>query len=84
MVNSMFDMKNYFIDRTPRLKPETLEKYTQRAERLIAIQDALGRELTDSEKRTLAWLSEGEAETIANVQRIFEELSARVRDEKVL
>ena len=37
----MFDMKNYFIDRNPRLKPETLEKYAQRAERLIAIQDVL-------------------------------------------
>ncbi|WP_175393406.1 hypothetical protein [Brevibacillus laterosporus] len=60
------------------MKPETLENYAQRAERLISIQDALGRELTDSEKRTLAWLSEGEAETVANVQRIFEELSVRV------
>ncbi|MCR8939823.1 hypothetical protein O0555_21210 [Brevibacillus laterosporus] len=74
----MFDVKKYFIDRTPHLKPETLEKYVQRAERFIAIQDALGRELTDSEKRTLAWLSEGETETVANVQRIFDELSARV------
>ncbi|MBG9790997.1 hypothetical protein P4V47_24175 [Brevibacillus laterosporus] len=74
----MFDVRKYFIDRDPRLKPETLDKYTRRAEQLIAIQDALGRELTESEKRTLAWLSEGETETVANVQRIFDELSARV------
>ncbi|WP_157452900.1 hypothetical protein [Brevibacillus sp. SKDU10] len=40
---------------------------------------ALGRELTESEKRTLAWLSERETETVANVQRIFDELSARVQ-----
>ncbi|WP_199770738.1 hypothetical protein [Brevibacillus laterosporus] len=74
----MFDIKKYFIDRNPRLKPETLEKYAQRAERLIAIQDVLGRELTESEKRTLAWLAEGETETVANLQRIFDDLSARV------
>ncbi|MGG0794603.1 hypothetical protein ABE137_11440 [Brevibacillus laterosporus] len=75
----MFDIKSYFIDRNPRLKPETLSKYTHRAEQLIAIEDALGRELTNSEKRTLAWLSEGETETVANVQRIFDELSTRVQ-----
>nr|WP_187354052.1 hypothetical protein [Brevibacillus laterosporus] len=60
------------------MEPETLEKYAQRAEQLIAVQNALGRELTNSEKRTLAWLSEGETETVANVQRIFDELSGRV------
>ncbi|MDN9012167.1 hypothetical protein [Brevibacillus laterosporus] len=75
----MFDIKKYFIDTYPRLKPETLEEYAKRAEQLIAIQDVLGRELTNSEKRTLAWLSEGETETVANVQRIFDELSARVQ-----
>lgn len=74
----MFDARNYFIDRNPRLEPTTLDEYVSRAEQLIAIQDALGRELTESEKRTLAWLSEWETETVANVQRIFEELSARV------
>ncbi|TPH18011.1 oxidoreductase [Brevibacillus laterosporus] len=52
------------MDRDPRLKPETLEKYAQCAERLIAIQDGLGRELTDSEKRTLAWL-------FSNIHHIF-------------
>ncbi len=74
----MFDLRDYLEQSWsgPR-KSEFVEKEMRIAERLISVEKSLGRNLTDSEKRTLAWIASRDPETAGDIQRIFDELISR-------
>lgn len=74
-----FDIRAYFRNNYSQLTPETIEKFTRRAEELFKIEKALGRSLTEKEKSLLSWLSGWDAETASCLQGIFDELNEKVR-----
>ncbi|MFB0841809.1 hypothetical protein [Paenibacillus oleatilyticus] len=78
----MFDVREYISSRSPRISQSVVEEWIERAERLISIEQALRRQLTETEKQTLCWLATYETSTVNNIQRIFDDLSEIREDGK--
>ncbi|WP_233455083.1 hypothetical protein [Paenibacillus elgii] len=70
----MFNVREHISSRSPRISQSVVEEWIERAERLISIEQALRRQLTETEKQTLCWLATYETSTVDNIQRIFDEL----------
>jgi hypothetical protein len=70
----MFDAGQYLKDRG--YQEEHIRKICQQAEKFFcSLERALGRSLTDLEKRKLTWLATDEHETVEVFGKMFDELA---------
>lgn len=71
----MFDVRGYLVN---HVAPAAIEETARQAEAIfISLEQALDRELSEKEKRKLAWMSSWDNETVGVFSGIFKELAAK-------
>ncbi|MGG4452314.1 hypothetical protein [Brevibacillus porteri] len=71
----MFDAREYLLN---HVAPIAIEETARQTETLIHnLEQATGRELTEKEKRNLAWLSSMDDETVGVFSGLFKEIATK-------
>lgn len=72
----MFDARSYILNSVNNPRPASVDTWVMRAEKLFnVLENNLGRQLSDEEKKTFTWLATGEPDVIEMLQNILEEIA---------